>query len=567
MGLFEQWNKNKFSVYTSDEKTTLRLMEQISKWLDTTIKKVDEIDTITNDNKNKKVSYEDMYKLYKMTLEKDNVNYNGKWHGLDKPTLSDEGMRATVEKLDKETKGILNKFCYSYNGVVPSIPTNHLLVYQMYDELVSKYPTNVSQTVLGTDSLGNEIKAYTFTNPLVTNNNGDRVDRGTILITTCIHGDERSTSTQLYCFLKELVESEPPSLLYDFKAKYRIKVIPISNPSGYDSDTRQNSNKVDIARNFNANWVLKGSVGDYEYSGVSAASEKETKVIQDYINLNIQSELLIDIHNTAQGSDEYMPQRYNQFTWINTPTKDTYYMKELREPYQNAIFNCSKLWSDRHKELDKNIIFGMYDNFNLANVTEYGMINRIKSVQLEIPWKISKLDSEKFQEKTVRIGIEMIGNMLINYYKQMKLINEDESYIKVTSANNQTLNNGEVTLVSFDTVEDKTNNISLSYSGVVVPKGYKKARVTLTTIFDKSLNGIFENRVYIAQDKGDRIGVNSLYDKDTRAISGSNSIDRFITSSFTISDLKANNVLYFKTLQLSGATGDMKGGKVSVYFE
>lgn len=102
MGLLDQWNKNKFSIYKNEEKTVLKLLEVISKWLDSTITKVDEIDILSNDNKNKKVSYDDLHNKYKLTSDGKNANYNGKWQGLERPTMSEEGLRATVEKIVDE---------------------------------------------------------------------------------------------------------------------------------------------------------------------------------------------------------------------------------------------------------------------------------------------------------------------------------------------------------------------------------------------------------------------------------------------------------------------------------
>ena len=102
MGLFDQWNKNRFSIYKNEEKTVLKLLESVSKWIDVITVKVDEVDNLSTENKNKKVSYDDLHNKYKLTQDGQNANYNGKWQGLNRPTLSDEGMRATVEKIIDE---------------------------------------------------------------------------------------------------------------------------------------------------------------------------------------------------------------------------------------------------------------------------------------------------------------------------------------------------------------------------------------------------------------------------------------------------------------------------------
>lgn len=84
MGLLDQWNKNKFSIYKSEEKTVLKLIEEIGKWLETLIKGLDGKTDLYGDHK-------------------------GSWQGLKRPTLSEEGLRATVEKLiDEDLPNIEN---------------------------------------------------------------------------------------------------------------------------------------------------------------------------------------------------------------------------------------------------------------------------------------------------------------------------------------------------------------------------------------------------------------------------------------------------------------------------
>lgn len=67
------WNGNRFSIYTSEEKSALKLMEELGKQ--------------TEENMNGLKGKTDLY-----------GDHKGSWQGLSKPTLSDEGMRATVEK-------------------------------------------------------------------------------------------------------------------------------------------------------------------------------------------------------------------------------------------------------------------------------------------------------------------------------------------------------------------------------------------------------------------------------------------------------------------------------------
>lgn len=75
MGLLEDWNKNKFSIYKNEEKTVLKLIESLGKWTEELIKSVSGKTDLYGDHK-------------------------GSWQGLNRPTLSEEGMRSIVEKIN-----------------------------------------------------------------------------------------------------------------------------------------------------------------------------------------------------------------------------------------------------------------------------------------------------------------------------------------------------------------------------------------------------------------------------------------------------------------------------------
>lgn len=74
MGILDNWNKNKFSVYKSEEKTVLKLIEKLGTWVENLVIEVDKKTDLYGDHK-------------------------GSWQGLNRPTMSEEGLRATVENL------------------------------------------------------------------------------------------------------------------------------------------------------------------------------------------------------------------------------------------------------------------------------------------------------------------------------------------------------------------------------------------------------------------------------------------------------------------------------------
>lgn len=90
------WNGNRFSVYTSEEKSVLGLIKEMG---DQTNYNSDEIVRLTESD-NKKVSHQEMQEVYKIDKQ---ANFTGSWFGIKKPTQSSEGLAATVDQLIDET--------------------------------------------------------------------------------------------------------------------------------------------------------------------------------------------------------------------------------------------------------------------------------------------------------------------------------------------------------------------------------------------------------------------------------------------------------------------------------
>ena len=97
-----KWNGKKFSVYTSDEKSALGLIKELG---EQTNYNTDELEQVKISD-NKKVSHQEMQETYK--LDKD-ANFTGSWHGIKKPTASQEGLQATVDKIVEEDIPSINE--------------------------------------------------------------------------------------------------------------------------------------------------------------------------------------------------------------------------------------------------------------------------------------------------------------------------------------------------------------------------------------------------------------------------------------------------------------------------
>lgn len=107
MRLLDEWNKQPFSIYTSEEKGVLGLLKRLGIWVGKIIAKSDEIEAIAKDNQNKKVSFDDMKNKYKMdkNFNENECNYTGSWYGIKRPEYAEPGIQGQVTANREELEG------------------------------------------------------------------------------------------------------------------------------------------------------------------------------------------------------------------------------------------------------------------------------------------------------------------------------------------------------------------------------------------------------------------------------------------------------------------------------
>lgn len=89
-----KWNGKRFSVYTSEEKSVLGLIKELG---EQTNYNTDELEQVKISD-NKKVSHDEMKNKYKID---ENADFTGSWYGIKKPTACQEGLQATVDKINE----------------------------------------------------------------------------------------------------------------------------------------------------------------------------------------------------------------------------------------------------------------------------------------------------------------------------------------------------------------------------------------------------------------------------------------------------------------------------------
>jgi hypothetical protein len=197
-------------------------------------------------------------------------------------------------------------------------------VYAKFDSLVSAYPQLISKedaaVVAGLEypEYANGIEtegtylvtpAYkTYCYKIIYNNtnvNRNDTKKRKLLITSGLHGWEIAGSFNTYLLAANILKNCYADRFFtQILSEYDIYIIPCVNGYGIYHETRVNANGVNINRNMPTNdWAVSGE-GTGQYTGPSAGSEFESKIIKYYID-TISPDVVIDHHNYSSGSKQF----------------------------------------------------------------------------------------------------------------------------------------------------------------------------------------------------------------------------------------------------------------------
>lgn len=250
-----------------------------------------------------------------------------------KNTLLSKVKSAPLVKFDfthelKDVSGTLAKFSPFATNATSEWRTMPDQLYNAFDELVKQHPDYVSRVDIATE-LGLTYPAYANLNGVAnseyaatpsyktymykmscsepTANDGDMVAKLKVLIVTGVHGNEIFAPINVYNLAKSLCEADDENS-FKLRGAFDVYVIPAVNTYGmyhYGQnlihDARCNANDVNINRNFPVSgWQVSGQ-GTQDYTGATAGSEFETRLIMAALQ-SIQPNVYIDHHNYGAES-------------------------------------------------------------------------------------------------------------------------------------------------------------------------------------------------------------------------------------------------------------------------
>lgn len=124
----------------------------------------------------------------------------------------------------------------------------------------------------------------------------------TIVVTSCIHGNEYSAFYAMAHFMRLVVNNwHQHSQLAYLRKNVRLILVPIVNPWGFANNDRENVNNVDLNRNFDYYWE-GGSPGK---KGTKAFSEAESRNMKNMFDNLDHVTAHVDCHNIISQISDY----------------------------------------------------------------------------------------------------------------------------------------------------------------------------------------------------------------------------------------------------------------------
>ena len=299
-------------------------------------------------------------------------------------------------------------------GVNDPIPAGNIAYtdyYTYYDELMESNPDYITKTLAGTDKDGREIYRYDFKpeRPEYTKNSNDierDFNKPKIFLVSSTHGNERTVIWALYNTMKLICEQWQDDEALEFlRWNAHFIVIPIISPGGYSNATRVNANRVDLNRNFTAQWENGTSDSTQTtYRGDAPLSEPEAKIC-DNILKNEDLTFVIDYHNF------HAPLKSNYFNWLIGSS-----------PFVNAIgeqllSKMARKWKKQYPDLPQDSRHFGYISpaIEVGSMTNHATKTYgVSSALFEVCWKLDdKPNIENRDSFVSTIATDSVINYLI----------------------------------------------------------------------------------------------------------------------------------------------------------
>lgn len=286
-------------------------------------------------------------------------------------------------------------------------------VWGLYDALAAKYPDRVQKNEIHNNDGSFTSYEYVISSGEYNPETGlpdswvrDNIKKPTYLVLSGIHGNERQAIVSTYRFIRDVVSGY--NIPEQFREGCMIRVVPVGNPWSLDHNSRFNESEADINRDF-----------------YSQTPQKETQALQSWLNSNRDAELFLDMHNGR-------PFAAVVFAGLTDFEDD----KPLKKVAMRGVERVIPFWRDVIG-YDDDVVFYMATSLDATGANEgmsYDYAFRelgIPSLGVELAFRQNisekdalnsdgsiKIDKEEITDETPAASAEIIGNVLIEFYKQ-----------------------------------------------------------------------------------------------------------------------------------------------------
>ena len=225
----------------------------------------------------------------------------------------------------------------------------------LFDELMSIAPEYITKHELGKASgVDDEGKPYTLYEyrfmPMSVNPapNTSRVVPK-VLITSSIHGFEKTCTFGLYFWLKELVNNwQSNEFLRELRHKVEIRVIPVLNPWGFDNNDYNNANNVNINRNFPCNGWQANMDSSSSASGEAPLDQPESGIAAKWLSNNKDALLYIDCHTNGYW---WTATYFDMCAMLTSSNRRDPYFNRLFDVMVAHITNLTSMWPVKYPNI------------------------------------------------------------------------------------------------------------------------------------------------------------------------------------------------------------------------
>lgn len=190
---------------------------------------------------------------------------------------------------------------------------DYSVVYDLFDELVTKFPNYVAREQIGLSTNDIPIYLYKFEPEIAQVPNVQIKPYPKIILDSSIHGGESIATYTLYYLLKSICDDWQENEAMEYMRHYvNFYVVPLPNPEDFSSGEYVGIDNINLNRDFDVNW--REQTG----SGTAPNQRVESVVMSDFLENHRDALTFIDCHvrGNSVSSD-------NALMWMDNGNSDS----------------------------------------------------------------------------------------------------------------------------------------------------------------------------------------------------------------------------------------------------